>query len=103
MEFEKLPGSKGEKEVNPLLKLALELGPLIVFFFANSRGKALSETIPVLQSLGGPIFIATAAFMVATAVALVASKILTGKLPIMPMVVGRSGLRVRSADAVAAG
>ena len=88
MELEKLPGTKGEREINPLLKLALELGPLIVFFFANSRGKALAESFPALQTLGGPIFIATAAFMVATAVALVVSKILTGKLPIMPMVSG---------------
>lgn len=88
MELEKLPGTKGETEINPLLKLALELGPLVVFFFANSRGKALSEAFPVLQSLGGPIFIATAAFMVATAIALVASKILTGKLPVMPLVSG---------------
>lgn len=88
MELEKLPGAKGEPEINPLLKLALELGPLIVFFFANSRGKALADAFPWLNALGGPIFIATAAFMVATAVALVASKILTGKLPIMPLVSG---------------
>ena len=58
------------------------------FFFANSRGKALAGMYPALQALGGPIFIATAAFMAATAIALVASKLLTGKLPIMPLVSG---------------
>ena len=28
-----------EKQINPVLKLALELGPLVVFFFANARGE----------------------------------------------------------------
>ena len=88
MELEKLPGTKGEPEVNPLLKLALELGPLIVFFFANSRGAQISEAFPALKALGGPIFIATAAFMAATAIALVVSKAVTGKLPVMPLVSG---------------
>ncbi len=88
MKFEELPGTKGEPSVNPALKLALELGPLMVFFFANSRGAFLAERFPALASLGGPIFVGTALFMAATVVALVASKILTGTLPIMPMVSG---------------
>lgn len=88
MELEKLPGTNGEPEVNPILKLALELGPLIVFFFANSRGAQISEAFPALKALGGPIFIATAAFMAATAISLIVSKALTGKLPVMPLVSG---------------
>ncbi len=88
MKFEQLPGTKGERQVNPALKLALELGPLMVFFFANSRGAWLAEKFPALAELGGPIFIGTALFMAATVIALVASKILTGTLPIMPMVSG---------------
>ncbi len=87
MKFEELPDAKGE-QVNPLLKLSLELGPLMVFFFANSRGAWLAERFPALAELGGPIFIGTALFMAATVIALVASKILTGALPIMPMVSG---------------
>jgi intracellular septation protein len=80
---------KEEKEaVNPLLKLALELGPLMVFFFANTRGEWLAERFPVLAELGGPIFIATGLFMVATAVALVVSWMLTRTLPVMPLVSG---------------
>ncbi len=80
---------KVQKEaVNPLLKLALELGPLIVFFFANTRGEWLAGRFPLLAELGGPIFIATGLFMVATAVALVVSWMLTRTLPIMPLVSG---------------
>lgn len=56
---------------NPFLKLALELGPLVVFFAANAR-------------FG--IFTATAIFMVAIAIALVASWVLTRHLPIMAIV-----------------
>lgn len=88
MKFEQLPGTKGERRINPALKLALELGPLMVFFFANSRGAWLAERFPALADLGGPIFIGTALFMAATVIALVASKLLTGVLPIMPMVSG---------------
>lgn len=82
------PGTPGKKEINPLLKFALELGPLVVFFFANARGEWLVERFPVLTSFGGPIFIATALFMIATAIALSVSWLLTRTLPIMPLVSG---------------
>ena len=71
-----------------MLKLALELGPLLVFFFANARGEWLVERFPALANLGGPIFVATALFMVATVIALVASWLLMRTLPIMPLVTG---------------
>ncbi|WP_269931892.1 septation protein A [Aminobacter sp. HY435] len=77
-----------KQEVNPLLKLVLELGPLVVFFFANARGAWLASQFPVLAELGEPIFIATGLFMAATAVALAASWMLTRTLPIMPLVSG---------------
>ncbi|MCP4380219.1 MAG: septation protein A [Hyphomicrobiales bacterium] len=86
MEFERAPHDPDRKAVNPLLKLALELGPLGVFFFANARGEWLAEKFPALAALGGPIFIATAFFIVATLIALVASLALTRRLPIMPLV-----------------
>ena len=80
---------KAKKEpVNPVLKLVLELGPLMVFFFANTRGAWLAQKFPALAELGGPIFIATGLFMAATAVALIASWILMRTLPIMPLVSG---------------
>ena len=81
-------GTGTKKEINPLLKLALELGPLLVFFFANTRGEWLVERFPALGSLGGPIFVATGLFMVATAIALTVSWILTRTLPMMPLVSG---------------
>ena len=86
--FERDPADPKRKEINPLLKLALELGPLMVFFFANSRGELLVERFPALGSLGGPLFVATALFMAATAIALTASWVLTRTLPIMPLVSG---------------
>jgi intracellular septation protein len=58
-------------QLNPLLKLALDLGPLILFFFANSRYG---------------IFAATATFMIAVLAALAVSYVLTRHLPIMPVV-----------------
>lgn len=73
---------------HPGLKLALELGPLLIFFFANLRGPWLAETFPVLTELGGPLFIATGLFMAATVISLLVSKIVLGHLPVMPFVSG---------------
>ena len=74
--------------INPLLKLALEIGPLMVFFFANARGEQIAKAVPALASLGGPIFIATGLFMVATAASLILSYVLTRTVPMMPLVSG---------------
>ena len=60
-----------KRQLNPIVKIALDLGPLVLFFFANSR-------------FG--IFTATATFMVAVLAALAASYVLTRRLPIMPVV-----------------
>jgi intracellular septation protein len=86
MTFEPPPNSPAHKNVNPLLKLALELGPIGVFFFANARGEWLAEQLPALGQLGGPLFVATALFIVATLISLVVSLALTRRLPIMPFV-----------------
>jgi intracellular septation protein len=56
-----------------LLKLLLELGPLVVFFVMNARAD---------------IYWATGCFIVATVVALSASKLLLGKIPTMPLISG---------------
>ena len=58
-------------QLHPLLKLAFDLGPLVLFFAANSRYG---------------IFAATATFMVAVVAALAASYALTRTLPVMPVV-----------------
>ena len=76
------------ERAHPALKLLLELGPLMVFFFANAKGQWIAAKLPALAELGGPIFIATALFMAATALSLVASKIVMRTLPVMPLISG---------------
>lgn len=78
----------GGKDMPPLLKLALELGPLGVFFLFNARGEQIQAAFPGLAVVGGPIFLATAAFMVAISISLGVSLWLTRRLPIMPLVSG---------------
>jgi len=56
-----------------LIKFIVELGPLLVFFFVNSHYG---------------IFAGTAAFMVATVIALVASRVFLGRIATMPLVTG---------------
>jgi intracellular septation protein len=79
-------------QLNPLLKLALDLGPLLLFFFANSRPAVFeplfAPLIPEAVAHGeqAGIFVATAVFMVAILVALVISYALTRRLPMMAIV-----------------
>jgi intracellular septation protein len=56
-----------------LLKLAVEIGPLAVFFIVNARAG---------------IFWGTGVFMAATIASLIASRILFGRIPVMPLVSG---------------
>ena len=58
---------------NSLLKLALEIGPLVLFFITNSRAG---------------IFWATGVFMVAICLSLSVSWILERRLPTLPLVTG---------------
>ena len=58
-------------KLNPILKLTLDVGPLVLFFVANSR-------------FG--IFGATGAFMAAVVAALLVSYTMTRQWPIMPVV-----------------
>ncbi|MDR6819406.1 intracellular septation protein [Neorhizobium sp. 2083] len=88
MKFESDTTPTAADRHHPMLKLALELGPLLVFFFANLRGEWLAATFPSLSVLGGPLFIASGLFMVATVVSLVVSKVVLGHLPLMPFISG---------------
>jgi intracellular septation protein len=95
VELERPPAAADRKHPHPLLKIALELGPLGVFFFANARGAWLAERFPALAALGDPsrpesqgIFIATALFIVATVISLTVSLAMTRRLPVMPFVTG---------------
>jgi intracellular septation protein len=55
------------------LKLLVEVGPLAVFFIANARAG---------------IYWGTGLFMIATVISLVASRIIFGRIPVMPLVSG---------------
>ena len=79
-------------QLNPLLKFALDFGPLLLFFFANARpalfAPLLTPFLPVSLVTGerAGIFAATAVFMVAILVALAISYALTRRLPVMALV-----------------
>jgi intracellular septation protein len=59
------------RQINPLLKLALDLGPLILFFIANARFD---------------IFVATGTFMVAISIAIAIGIAIERKVSPMPLV-----------------
>jgi intracellular septation protein len=86
MTIEPAANAPDRKPLNPWLKITLELGPLILFFVANSRGGRIAGRYPWIADLGGPIFFATAVFIVAVLVSLVLSYALTRRLPLMPFV-----------------
>lgn len=58
-------------ELNPMLKLALDVGPLFLFFFVNARWD---------------IYAATGAFMAATLVSIATTYAMVRRVPLMPLV-----------------
>jgi intracellular septation protein len=81
----------GRKKVNPLLKLVLEMGPLVLFFLANSKPALfhwlVADFLPKdLPAEKVTMLTSTGVLMAAVLVALVASWTLTKHLPIMPVV-----------------
>jgi intracellular septation protein len=86
--IERAPGDPRQKKINPGLKFALEMGPLIIFFLVTYKGEWLTALFPVLAEIGKPIFIAPAMFMVTRILALAVSWILTRTLALMPLVSG---------------
>lgn len=79
-------GGKARKDVSPGLRLALDLGPLLVFFAAY-------------YFTAKNVFVATGIFMAATAVAMLISVFKTGKVSAMllfsgVMVLGFGGLTI---------
>jgi len=65
------PQVPAKPHIHPALKIALELGPLLLFFLANARWG---------------IFAATATFMVAAVVAFAVSYTLTRRIPLMALI-----------------
>jgi intracellular septation protein len=78
----------------PLAKLALELGPLALFFLANVRSEWFRPLIgaifgaTLLDAPNAAILIATTVFMAAMLVSLLLTRWLYGRLPVMPLVSG---------------
>jgi intracellular septation protein len=68
-------------EVNPFLKLALEFGPLAIFFFTNSYGDRWFGVASEQR-----IFLATGVFIAASLISLALSKALMNHLPRMAIV-----------------
>ncbi len=60
-----------KKQLNPFVKLALDIGPLVLFFVVNAK-------------VG--IFAATTAFMAAVVVALIVSYVMIRRFPVMTVV-----------------
>ncbi len=87
----------GARPINPILKFALEIGPLMVFFLSFRYGKmmlehpSVGEALAVITGSGAPaetapVLLATAAFMVAIGVSLAVSWWLTRTVPRMAVV-----------------
>ena len=86
------------REAPPLLKLFLDLGPLVVFFATFKFGRELLENPTVhglmlpltggkaLAGQSGPLFLATACFIVVSVAALGVSWLMTRHLPRMAVV-----------------
>jgi intracellular septation protein len=81
-----------KSQLSPGLKLALDLGPLLLFFLGNSRpalfAPLLAPFLPpeLLAGEHAGIFTATAVFIPAVLLALAVGYALTRHLPIMPLI-----------------
>lgn len=81
-----------QRAMAPWVKFTLELGPLLLFFFANSRPKLFSPLIApfvpakMLEGENAGLYTATGVLMIAVVAALIVSYVLTRRLPVMPVV-----------------
>src|ERR1700730_6523413 len=86
-----LPKAKRGKFLSPWLKFGVEMGPLILFFFANARPKLFEAAVapflppPILSGPNAGLFTATLVLMAAVAVALAVSFVATRRLPAVPL------------------
>lgn len=83
-----MSAAEAKPKVNPVLKLALELGPLVLFFFVNARGKSIIDAYGLGGVFPEPIFLATGVFMVAMLISLAVSWVMTRHLAVMPLITG---------------
>lgn len=84
--------ASAQKAPSPILKMTLELGPLLLFFVANARPKLFAPLVAwalppqLLAGENAGLFTATAVLMVAVIAALIVSYVRTKHLPVMPLV-----------------
>jgi intracellular septation protein len=77
-------------ELRPqLIRIGLEIGPLIVFFVVTLFGEGWLEKSPLLRSwFATPLIFATAPFMVAMVIAILISWFVFKRVAVMPLVTG---------------
>jgi intracellular septation protein len=85
--------AKPETEINwhelrpQLIRIGLEIGPLLVFFICTTFGEGWLEKSELLRSLfASPIIFATAPFMVAMVISLAISWLVFKRVAVMPLV-----------------
>ena len=90
MTSETKPAEPSWDELKPqIIKMALELGPLVVFFIVNTKGEDILAALPALsQWFTQPIIFATAVFMAAMVISLLLSWLLLRRVAVMPLVTG---------------
>jgi intracellular septation protein len=88
-----IPGVATKKSAAPApwLKLSVEIGPLLLFFFANARPKLFEPLVApflpasLLTGANAGLFTATMVLMAAVVVALIVSFALTRRIPAVPL------------------
>jgi intracellular septation protein len=84
--------TQSKPQLSPGLKLVLDLGPLLLFFFANSRPALFAPLLALflpqalLAGEHAGIFVATAVFIPAILVSLAVTYAMTRHMPAMPLV-----------------
>ena len=81
-----------QKQSNPILKLALELGPILIFFLAYRWAEVTPDASETEEQLQKMLF-ATKVFIPVILLSLAASWILTRHLPKMAVVTAVLGLQ----------
>ncbi|MDF2983381.1 MAG: putative intracellular septation protein [Devosia sp.] len=75
-------------ELRPqLIRIGLEIGPLLIFFLCTTFGESWLDASPALRSMfASPIIFATAPFMVAMVISLGISWLVFKRVAVMPLV-----------------
>lgn len=75
-----------KKQINPNLKLVLEIGPVIIFVLAYNFGAPYAVMLGLPEAVQKPIFLGTLVLMVLTPISIFVSWMLTRTVPAMPLV-----------------